>query len=90
MKVTIQPGQSLIDIAIQQYGSADSVIQLMTENNISVNAELVAGNQLISSDTFFASKKVAIAFQTTIKIATKGNRIGSDFNNSDFNNSDFN
>lgn len=49
MKVTVLSGQSLVDIAIQVYGSAEGVFLLALENGLSVTDELEPGQTLIYS-----------------------------------------
>lgn len=46
MTVIIQNGQTLSDIAIQQYGSLEAIILLAMTNNINPTADLKAGDVL--------------------------------------------
>lgn len=46
MKVTVLPNQTLIDIALQVYGSVEGVYTLAVENGISVTDDIAAGEQL--------------------------------------------
>lgn len=45
-KATIQPGQTLIDIAVQHLGSEEGVFALAQLNELSITDELTAGNEL--------------------------------------------
>lgn len=42
----IQDGQNLADIAIQEYGSLEALVDLACENGISVTTDLKAGKEL--------------------------------------------
>ena len=46
MKVTVMQGQSLVDIAMQVYGSAEGVFTLAKENGLSVTDEVSPGQVL--------------------------------------------
>ena len=46
MKVTVLSGQSLVDVAIQVYGSAQGVFVLAEENGLEVTDALEAGQVL--------------------------------------------
>lgn len=46
MKVTVLAGQTLTDIAMQVYGSAEGVFLLATENGLSVTEEIHPGQVL--------------------------------------------
>lgn len=46
MKVTVLSNQTLADIAIQVYGSADGVVMLAQENGLNVTDELIVGSKL--------------------------------------------
>lgn len=59
MKVTVLSGQSLADIAIQVYGSAEGVFSLARENGLEVTDELTPGQVLDCSPENVVSKSVA-------------------------------
>jgi len=46
-----QYGQNLMDIAIQQFGSAASLIELAAANNLPIDADLQPGETVIIPDT---------------------------------------
>ncbi len=46
MKITVRDGQTLSDIAIQQYGSLEAVTLLAEANNIGITDTLQPGQQL--------------------------------------------
>ncbi len=53
MKVTVRAGQTLADIAIQEYGSLEAVFTLARENGVSPTAELSGGTELERPDATF-------------------------------------
>lgn len=53
MKVTVRAGQTLADIAIQEYGSLEAVFTLAWENGVSPTAELSGGTELERPDGTF-------------------------------------
>lgn len=53
MKVTVRTGQTLADIAIQEYGSLEAVFLLAWENGISPTVELSGGAGLERPDATF-------------------------------------
>lgn len=46
MKVTVLQNQTLIDIALQVYGSVEGVYTLAVENGINVTDDIAEGDQL--------------------------------------------
>lgn len=58
MKLKVLPNQTLVDIAMQVYGSAEGVIRLATENGLSVTDDLKAGQPLTYSTDSEKEKKV--------------------------------
>ena len=58
MKVTVINGQCLSDIAVQVYGSVESVFVLAKENGLSVTDLLTAGQQLDYSSENIVNKRV--------------------------------
>lgn len=58
MKVTVLSNQTLTDIAIQVYGSAEGVFLLAQENGISVTDELTPGQLLVYSAHLPIDKKI--------------------------------
>lgn len=49
-KVLIQ-GQSLLDLAVQEYGTAQAVMQLALGNDLAVTDAVGAGNELVLPDS---------------------------------------
>ena len=46
MQVKVRPKQSLLDIAIQERGTIESVLELAVLNDISITDALVPGNEI--------------------------------------------
>lgn len=77
MKVVVGKGQSLTDIAIQVYGSADAVVMLATDNGLSVTDHPAVGTELdYYADNvidphvvaFYANNKISPVTDFTIDI----------------------
>lgn len=58
MKVRVLSNQTLTDIAIQVYGSAEGVFFLAQENGLSVTDDLTPGQLLVLSPNPLADKKI--------------------------------
>lgn len=58
MKVEVLEGQSLIDIALQVYGSIEGVFTLAMENGLSVTDSLQSGQSLDYSPENIIDKRV--------------------------------
>lgn len=52
MKVLVQQGQSLLDIALQTTGSAEAAFDLALKNGLSITDDLSAGDELLTTDLF--------------------------------------
>ena len=62
-KYTVKPGQNMIDIALQHYGSVDAVINLCLDNNLDVGAELKAGTELTINDQNIIDKRLVTYYK---------------------------
>jgi len=83
--------QSIFDIAIQQYGSVEGVVHLMNDNpNLTFNSNIIPGQNLILNDEAIDADIVNYFRQKQLKIATKGTKVGGDFDENDFDENDFN
>lgn len=58
MKVTVLQGQSLVDIAMQVYGSAEGVFLLAKENGLSVTDEILPKQVLVYNPENIIEKSV--------------------------------
>ena len=64
--------QSVIDIALQRYGSVEGVFQLLADNDIRLDEELEANAELVIDDTYAALPTVKSYYQQrSKKIATE-------------------
>jgi hypothetical protein len=50
--ITVQDRQNIVDIAIQEYGSAASVIDLCIDNNLELDVDLEPGMTLQIQDSY--------------------------------------
>lgn len=73
MQIKILHNQTLLDIAIQQYGSATMAIDLAIENNLSLTDDLEVGTVLnVPENSDFGQRLIAEYFQNkSLKPATK-------------------
>lgn len=63
MKVTVQANQSLVDIAIQVYGSAEGVFTLAIENKLDVTDNIETGMILEYSPENVINEQVVQYYQ---------------------------
>lgn len=69
--ITIHSGQNILDICLQEYGSVEALMQLARDNNMSIDAELQAGQELLIDENNIVDKQVAALFaRDNIKINT--------------------
>jgi hypothetical protein len=61
MTITVQAGQTAIDIAIQQYGTVEALVTLLADNNLELDSDLIAGQQLYIQDTYPATADTLVA-----------------------------
>ena len=66
--ITVVNNQSLIDIAIQEDGSALAVIDWSDANNIAVTAQLVAGQKLVRPQSNYRDNEIANYFKGKSKL----------------------
>jgi hypothetical protein len=71
MTVTVIGNQSLLDIAIQEYGSALSIVDLALANSISITEKLVPGQKLVLPISSYTNSDIVNYFKgKNQKIAT--------------------
>ncbi|WP_443937096.1 LysM peptidoglycan-binding domain-containing protein [Pedobacter sp. MW01-1-1] len=51
MIITVQSGQTLMDIAVQYYGSANGLIELTQDNGLTLSDEVFPGQSLTIRET---------------------------------------
>lgn len=89
--VVVIEQQSILDIAIQQYGSVEGVVNLITDNaNLTFNSNITPGLKLVVSNEAIDTDIVNYFRRKQLKIATKGTKVGGDFDENDFDENDFN
>jgi hypothetical protein len=93
IKVAVIQGQNLFDVALQEYGSADHIFQIITDNpELTLNSNVGAGSVLNIDETFIGEEDVKAYFQSQVK-AKKFPVNYSDAETGDYNtdyNNDFN
>lgn len=71
MQIKVLHNQTLLDIAIQQYGTAEAAIDLAIENNLSLTESNEVGTPLIANSKENETRLVAEYFQSkNLKPAT--------------------
>ena len=63
MDIVILDGQSVLDIAVQCYGSAAAAFDIALANNISITDDLTAGHLLSLPDSEYYNKNIAEYFK---------------------------
>jgi hypothetical protein len=95
-KTIISDGQSLVDVALQELGSVESLFDLADANGLAITDALAAGQVLavpsssgtvVTIATYFRSK--AIRINTNNAAVLLPPNTAHDFDNQDFDPSDF-
>ena len=69
-KATVHKQQNILDLAIQEYGSIEGLLELAKENNLSLDEDMVAGSVLSVDESkiinlplvnYFKEKEIVIA-----------------------------
>lgn len=63
-KYTTQPGQNLIDVSMQHYGSAEAITELCIDNNLDVGQELNPGTELIIDEAHIIDKRLVAYYKS--------------------------
>lgn len=67
-------GQNLFDVALSQYGTIEAVYELTRANNLSITAELIAGQLLNIPDISYPDYAHIVSYLKANKIVpTSGN-----------------
>jgi hypothetical protein len=85
-QIQVQDRQNIVDIAIQYYGCAASVFDLIVDNGLELDTTLVAGQMLLIEDTYPASANGTVAdylqgngvVVVSMDEASDGNALGTD------------
>jgi len=57
-KVTVQDGQSIFDICVQEFGTMNELPRLLVDNDLTLNTKLVAGRVLVVNKTNIGDENV--------------------------------
>ena len=70
-KIIVCEGQNILDICIQEYGSVEALVQLAIDNDLRIDADLTAGQELvINSDHILNTRLVDFFIKEGEKINT--------------------
>lgn len=90
-KIVVIEQQSIIDIAIQQYGSVDGIVNIINDNpGLGFNSNLTPGLKLNVTEDAQDKDIVDYFRRKQLKIATRGTSVVGDFDDNDFDSNDFN
>lgn len=71
MKISVSPGQSLYDVALQYYGTVDGVADILDRNEFDHDTELTGG-QLIEVSELPINRQVVSFFQENNIVPNNG------------------
>jgi hypothetical protein len=54
----VLPGQNLIDIAMQYYGSAEAVVELCIDNQLDIGTAIQPGLVLVVNEAYVVNKRL--------------------------------
>ncbi len=57
-KITVQAGQNIADIAMQEFGNIDALLKLCLDNGLELGADIEPGMELIINPAHNLNKKV--------------------------------
>lgn len=73
----VKYGQSLFDVSLEQTGSIESIIELASQNGLSITDELTPGNKLLIGDDLTVDEDILTYYKVKgIKPATGYNANG--------------
>ena len=64
MTIKALHNQTLLDLAIQQYGSAEAVVSMAISNNISITEDIEVGNKISTEQENISNQPIAQYFQS--------------------------
>lgn len=76
MIVKVEEGQTLSDIAIQEYGTLEALTDLARANDISITDDLIAGTSLVLPDKIFNRSMQSYCNINSISPATEKDASG--------------
>ena len=73
-KYIVQPGQNLVDVAMQEYGSINALLQLCIDNGFELGQEVPAGTELIMYESNVVDKRLVAYYKSkNHKVASGSN-----------------
>lgn len=70
MKTVVQAGQTLLDIAIQEYGTIEAAFMLAKTNDISITDTLQAGQEIETPEKVYNSELADYCQRNSVSPAT--------------------
>ena len=64
--ITVRSGQSVVDVALQYYGTVNGMWDIARLNNISITAQLTPGQKLTVTETINETAKYLGSYKETI------------------------
>lgn len=92
-KLVVIEQQSMLDVAIQQYGSVEGMVNLINDNTdlgLTLNSNLTPGLKLNITNDAVDVDIVNYFKRKQLLIATKGTQVAGDFDANDFDENEFN
>ena len=76
MKITVLHNQSLLDIAIQEYGTIEAVFELALANGLGIIDELIVGSKLTTPVVLIDNKDIIVYYkENTIIPVSSSNEV---------------
>lgn len=63
-KYITQPGQNLIDVSMQHFGSVESIVELCLDNNLDVGQDISAGTELTIDEAHIVDKRLVAYYKS--------------------------
>ena len=61
-KITVNSGQNIFDICLQEFGSIEALVGLAHDNNIRIDADLEAGQELLINEARIVAPRIVNFF----------------------------
>lgn len=74
LTIVVEDGQNMVDIAVQEYGTVEALVELALLNGLEIDADLQAGQTLLIDNT--SSKRDAAVvgyFKDKVQLVNSGN-----------------
>jgi hypothetical protein len=73
-KYILQPGQNLADVAMQEYGSIDALLQLCIDNGLEIGQEVLPGIELVLNESNKIDKRLIEQYKSIEYKVAGGNK----------------